>query len=197
MLRLPPEEVYAFWRNLENLPRFMQHLESVRMTDERRSTWRARAPAGTTVEWEAETVEDRPNELIAWRSLPGSSVPNSGQVRFVPAAGNRGTEVHVELQYDPPGGKLGAVVAKLFGREPGQQVASDLRRFKQVLETGEVVHSDASIHGRPHPAHPPAAPQAPRQDNEPSILGERSREAASGTSSNLDRDSTTARAEPR
>jgi uncharacterized membrane protein len=196
-VRQPPEEVYAFWRNFENLPRFMQHLEAVRMTGDRRSTWRARAPAGMTVEWEAETIEDRPEELIAWRSLPGSSVPNSGQVRFVRAPGGRGTEVHVEMRYDPPGGKLGVVVAKLFGREPAQQVAADLRRFKQVLETGEVVHSDASIHGRPHPAHPPSERQAPRRDNEPAILGERADDAAFTSSSNLDRDSTTARPERR
>jgi uncharacterized membrane protein len=133
----------------------MRHLESVRVTGEGRSHWVARAPAGTTVEWDAEVVEDRPNELIAWRSLPGSEVPNSGTVRFALAPGGRGTEVRVELQYDPPGGKLAAVVAKLFREEPSQQVQDDLRNFKQVLEIGEVTLSDASIHKGKHPAHPP------------------------------------------
>ena len=151
----PRTEVYGFWHNFENLPRFMAHLESVTVLGERQSRWKARAPAGMTVEWEAETVEDRPNELIAWRSLPNSTVPNSGVVRFRDAPGNRGTEVLVELRYQPPGGKLAALLAKLFGEEPEQQVKGDLRRFKQVMETGEIVHSDASIHRGPHPAQPP------------------------------------------
>jgi uncharacterized membrane protein len=151
----PLIEVYGFWHNFENLPRFMEHVESVQVLDERRSHWKAKAPAGASVEWDAETIEDRPNELIAWRSLPDSAVPNSGHVRFREAPGNRGTEVTVELQYQPPGGKLGALVAKLFGEEPNQQVKSDLRRLKQVMELGEVVHSDASIHTGAHPAHPP------------------------------------------
>lgn len=153
----PPEEVYDFWRNLENLPRFMAHLESVRELDERRSYWNVHAPFGTTVEWTAEIVEDRPNQLISWRSVEDSQVPNSGTVRFAPAPGGRGTEVQLEIRYDPPAGAVGATIAKLLGREPSQQVDGDLRRLKQVLETGEVVHSDASIHRRPHPARPPEA----------------------------------------
>jgi uncharacterized membrane protein len=151
----PREEVYALWHNFENFPRFMAHLESVQMLDERRSHWKATAPAGAAVEWDAETIEDRPNELIAWRSLSDSQVPNSGQVRFRDAPGNRGTEVIVELKYQPPGGKIGALVAKLFGEEPSQQIKGDLRRLKQVMEVGEIVHSDASIHKGPHPARPP------------------------------------------
>jgi uncharacterized membrane protein len=151
----PRQEVYAFWHNFENFPRFMAHLESVEMVDNRRSHWKAKAPAGTSVEWDAETTEDRPNELIAWQALSDSDVPNSGQVRFRDAPGNRGTEVIVELKYQPPGGKLGALIAKLFGEEPTQQVKGDLRRLKQVLELGEIVHSDASIHDGPHPAQPP------------------------------------------
>jgi uncharacterized membrane protein len=154
-VRQSPEEVYRFWRDFTNLPRFMSHLESVVITGDQRSRWRAKAPAGTTVEWDAEIVEDRPNELISWRSLPGSEVDNAGSVEFVRAPGDRGTEVRVEFRYDPPGGKLGALVAKLFGEAPEQQVAGDLRRLKQVLETGEVVHSDASIHRGLHPARPP------------------------------------------
>jgi uncharacterized membrane protein len=100
-------------------------------------------------------VEDRPNELIVWRSLPDAGVPNSGSVQFRDAPGNRGTEVLVELRYQPPGGKLSSLIAKLFGEEPEQQVKGDLRRFKQVMETGEIVHSDASIHHGLHPAVPP------------------------------------------
>jgi uncharacterized membrane protein len=149
----PPEEVYRFWRNFENFPRFMAHLKSVEVSGSH-SRWRASAPAGMSVEWKAEMVVDRPNEAIAWRSLPGSEVPNEGAVRFVAAPGGRGTEVHVELRYEPPAGRLGALLAKLFGEEPSQQVASDLRRFKQVLETGEVVHSDASVHRGMHAAQP-------------------------------------------
>ncbi|HYO94976.1 MAG TPA: SRPBCC family protein [Polyangiaceae bacterium] len=152
-INLPPHQVYAFWHDFQNLPRFMAHLESVEVLDGR-SRWRAKAPVGMTVEWEAEVVEDRPNEMIAWRSLPGTLVPNQGSVRFMPAPGGRGTEVFVELRYEPPGGAVGAAIAKLFGEEPSQQVAGDLRRLKQVLETGEVMHSDASVHRGAHPAQP-------------------------------------------
>jgi uncharacterized membrane protein len=152
----PQEEVYQFWRNFENLPRFMEHLESVRVLDDRRSHWKARAPAGTSVEWDAEIVEDRPYELIAWRALDNTDVPNAGSVQFVPAP-KGGTEVRVQLRYEAPGGRLAATIAKLFGEEPAIQVASDLRRFKQVMELGEVVYSDATlVEGRPHPARPPA-----------------------------------------
>ena len=190
------DEVYDFWRNFENLPRFMQHLESVQMTSDRRSHWKAKAPAGSTVEWDAELTEDRPNELIAWRSVEGADVPNAGVVRFVPAAGGRGTEIHVDLRYDPPAGKLGALFAKLFGEEPSQQVDGDLRRFKQVLEIGEVLYSDASIASGMRPAHPPEAPVPPRQDREAAILTERSADAVT-KSSNRDRASSTPPGETR
>jgi len=150
----PREDVYRFWRDLSNLPTFMAHLESVEVSNGR-STWRAKAPAGQTVSWQAEIIQDRPAECISWRSVEGSTiVPSRGVVRFIEAPGNRGTEVQVDLRYDPPGGALGAAFAKLFGEEPGQQIASDLRRLKQVLETGEVLHSDASIHDRLHAARP-------------------------------------------
>jgi uncharacterized membrane protein len=158
----PPDAVYHFWRDFRNLPQFMEHLEAVQVTDDRHSHWRARAPAGTTVEWDAEIVDDRPNELIAWRSVERADVPNRGTVRFRPAPGGRGTEIHVSLQHDPPGGKIGALVARLFGEEPSQQVRSDLRRLKQVLETGEVVHSDASVHRGLHPAQPSRTPGGER-----------------------------------
>jgi uncharacterized membrane protein len=149
-----PEEVYQFWRNFQNLPRFMNHLESVQITNEKQSHWTARGPAGTTVEWDAEIIEDIPNQLIAWRSTEGSDIENSGSVRFAPAPGGRGTRVTAEIQYAPPGGAIGVGIAKLFGEEPKQQMKDDLYLFKQVIETGEVVHSDASIHAGPHPAQP-------------------------------------------
>jgi len=157
----PPEEVYAFWRNLENRPRFMAHVRSVRVLDDRRSYWKVRTPLGTTVEWTAEIIEERPNELISWRSTEDAQVPNSGTVRFIRAPGGRGTELHLELKFDPPAGAVGVTIAKLMGQDPSRQVDGDLRRFKQIMETGEVVHSDASIHPTPHPARPPEV--APNQ----------------------------------
>jgi uncharacterized membrane protein len=156
----PVEEVYRYWRDFENLPRFMRHLESVQTTGDGRSRWRAKAPAGKTVEWDAEIVDDQPNRRIAWRSLEGAEVDNAGEVRFEPAPAGRGTEVYVALRYDPPAGPVGALVAKLFGEEPGQQVEGDLRRFKQVLETGSVTVSEATVHEKPHPARPPEGPVA-------------------------------------
>lgn len=131
----PREEVYHFWRQLENLPRFMDHLESVTVLDEDRSHWVAKAPAGTKVEWDASIQDEIENELIVWRSLPGSDIDNAGSVHFIPAA--EGTEVRVVLSYDPPAGKVGAAVAKLLGEEPEQQIEEDLRRFKQVVEAAE------------------------------------------------------------
>jgi len=159
-----PELVYQFWRKLENLPTFMAHLVSVQDEGDT-SLWCARGPAGTTVEWRAEITIDRPGETIAWRSLEGASVPNRGVVCFKTAPGGRGTELIVELKYEPPGGAIGGAIAKLFGEEPGQQIAGDLRRLKQVLETGSVVHSDASIHRGMHAARPPA------EDEKISVIG--------------------------
>lgn len=143
----PRQEVYAFWRDLQNLPRFMQHLESVTTGPGTRSHWVARGPAGTTVEWDADLVEERPNEMLAWRSTDEATVPNVGVVLFCDAPGDRGTELRVEVRYDPPGGAAGATIATLFGEEPGQQLRDDLRRVKQVLETGEVLLSDGSREG--------------------------------------------------
>jgi uncharacterized membrane protein len=132
----PAEELYRFWRNLENLPRFMDHLESVRVLDERRSHWVARGPVGSRVEWDAEVHNEIPGQLLAWRSLPGAEVNHAGSVHFEPDAGDF-TLVRVILRYDPPGGRLGAGVARLFGEDPDTQVADDLRRFKQVMEAGD------------------------------------------------------------
>lgn len=132
----PVSELYKYWRNFENLPRFMDHLESVAVSSEKNSHWVAKAPAGTTVEWDAEIINEKENELIAWRSLEGADVDNAGSVRFEEATGGRGTVVRVSIEYNPPGGIIGATIAKLFGEEPNQQVQEDLRRFKQVMETG-------------------------------------------------------------
>jgi uncharacterized membrane protein len=163
-IRRSPEEVYRFWRDFENLPRFMRHLESVRASGDRRSHWTAEGPGGKSVEWDAEIVEDRPNALIAWRSLPGADVTNSGQVRFRAAPGGHGTEVEVQLHYDPPAGKLGKTLAMLLGKEPGQEAEGDLRRLKQVLETGEAIVSDATVEGTSMPQRPAQPPEhAPRQ----------------------------------
>lgn len=133
-----PDECYRFWRDFENFPRFMQHLESVQRTTGNRSHWKATGPAGSSVEWDAEITADEPGALLAWRSLEGADVDNAGTVRFEPAAGGRGTIVRVTLQYNPPGGSAGALVASLFGENPAQQIDDDLRRFKQLIETGEI-----------------------------------------------------------
>jgi uncharacterized membrane protein len=143
----PPQEVYDFWRGLERLPTFMHHLESVEWVGEGRTRWSAAAPLAGKVSWEAELTEDRRGERLAWRSLPGSTVWNEGDVEFTPAPGGRGTEVRVHLAYAVPGGRAGRAFARLFGEEPHQQVEDDLRRCKQVMETGEVVRSSGSPEG--------------------------------------------------
>jgi uncharacterized membrane protein len=158
----PRTQAYEVWRDFAGLPRFMRHLDEVRVIDDTRSHWRAKAPGGTTVAWDAEITEDTPGEVIGWRSGAGSQVANAGRVRFRDAPGDRGTEVHVELAYEPPFGPLGATVAKLFGEEPAQQVADDLRRFKQIVETGRVTWSDATISDRrlrQRPAQPSSHPR--------------------------------------
>jgi uncharacterized membrane protein len=141
IINRPAEELYRFWRDFENLPRFMDHLESVRTIGDKRSHWVAKAPAGMTVEWDAEITVDRENEMIGWRSLEGADVDNAGYVRFEGAPGKSGTVVRVSLQYNPPAGKVGATVAKLLGEEPELQIGEDLHRFKQLMETGEVATS--------------------------------------------------------
>jgi uncharacterized membrane protein len=142
-INAPPDEVYTFWRQLDNLPRFMRHLESVEPLGGRISHWVACGPAGMRVAWDAEMIEDTP-QRISWRSLDRADVPNSGTVEFRPAPGDRGTELRVRLQYDPPGGKAGKWFAKLFGEEPGQQLYEDLRRVKSLIETGEVAQTPGS-----------------------------------------------------
>jgi uncharacterized membrane protein len=146
-VRRPREEVYGFWHDFQNLPRFMAHLDAVETRPDGHSHWRATGPAGMKVDWEAEVIEDRPNEVIAWRTLPGAQVVHSGVVSFATAPGDRGTEVHVDIEYAPPAGRAGSVIAKVFGEEPDVQVRDDLRRFKQVMETGELVRSEGTPEG--------------------------------------------------
>lgn len=147
VINRPAEELYNFWHDIQNLPRFMYHLQSVQTIDDRRSHWVTKGPGGKRVEWDAEITDDRPNELIAWRSLEGSDVYNAGSVRFEPRPGGRGTIVRVDMEYYPPGGPAGTAVAMLFNESPEQQIYDDLKRFKQIVETGEVLRSDGSPEG--------------------------------------------------
>jgi len=145
----PVDELYTFWRDLENLPTIMSHLETVKVLDERRSHWVARAPriAGGSVEWDAEIVEERPNERIEWRSLPESDVDNHGAVEFKRAPGDRGTIVRVTMEYAPPAGRMGSFFANLFGENPEGQIREDLRRFKRVMEIGESITTKGQSRG--------------------------------------------------
>ena len=144
----PIEELYAYWRDFANLPRIMDHLESVTVQDDGHSHWVAKAPLGQTVAWDAEIINEVPNEVIAWRSLPGADVDNAGAVTFKAAPVGRGTEVRVELSYAPPAGKVGAVIARLLGEEPRKQLDDDLRHFKQLMEAGERPTTEGQASGR-------------------------------------------------
>jgi uncharacterized membrane protein len=143
-LELPLAEVYRFWRRLEHLPRFTTHLERVTETSDGRSHWVAAGPAGLTVEWDAEIINEVENQVLGWRSLAGSNVVTAGSVNFDAVRGGRSTQVSVHLQYAPPAGTLGSAVASLFGREPSQTIREDLRHFKQLLEAGEMPRSTAT-----------------------------------------------------
>jgi uncharacterized membrane protein len=131
-------ELYAYWRDLRNLPHFMDNVERIDVLDDRRSHWVVKAPAGKTVEWDAVITEEDQDSFIAWASTEGADVPNSGRIDFRDAQGGRGTVVTATILYDPPAGVIGKVIAKLFQREPAIQARRDLRRFKQLMETGEV-----------------------------------------------------------
>jgi uncharacterized membrane protein len=143
-----PEECYHFWRNFENFPRFMRYLSSVRSTDDRRSHWVMQLPEGPRFEWDAEIDDDAPNERISWRSLPGSTVSHSGSVEFEPAPGGRGTIVRVQIDYGNLAHAMGAAAATLLGRDPEQIVRKEMRRFKQVIEVGEVITTEGQSAGR-------------------------------------------------
>jgi uncharacterized membrane protein len=149
------EEVYAFWRDFNNIPRFMRHIASVTEADGR-TTWQASASFGPSITWEAQIISDRPGEEILWRSTDQSLLANHGAVYFRNGPGGRGTEVHVHIGFEPPLGAVGEAVGKLLRALPREQLTADLRRLKQLLELGEIVQSDASIHRGPHPAQPSA-----------------------------------------
>lgn len=150
-----PAEVYRYWRNFENLPNFMKHLESVTRIDDKRSHWKAKAPLGMTVEWDAELTSDVENQRIGWASIEGSDIPNSGTVEFRPTV-DRGTEVIVTLMYEAPGGKIGEWAAWALGEEPTVQVAEDLRRFRSIMETGMIITTEGQSSGRAEGARPMA-----------------------------------------
>jgi uncharacterized membrane protein len=167
---LPREEVFRFWRDLSNVGEFMEHVESVRTVDDsNRTHWMAKGPGGKSVQWDAQIINEKPNELIAWRSLPGSEIPHAGSVRFKEASGGRGTEVHVEVLYSPPGGPAGAMFAKLFGEDPSAQIRSDLKRLKARLEAGVIPNTE----GQPVGATTPKA-DSPRH---PDLVAKASEES--------------------
>jgi len=159
----PAQEIYQFWRNIENLPRFMTNMETVVPLDERRFRLTVKTPLGTTAEWEGELIDERPNERIAWRARKGSHPESTGSVQFMRAPGDRGTQVTVHVRYVIPGGRIGTGVAKLLHQGPETELERDLRQLKQIMEVGEVVHSDASIHSGRHPARPPESFARPEE----------------------------------
>ncbi len=143
-----PEELYHFWHDFENLPRFMKHLKAVKVFDAKRSHWATTSPLGGSIEWDAEIVEEQQNEWIRWTSVEGADVANSGSVRFKPNSHNRGTVVKVITEYHPPAGAIGDAISKLFGEAPEQQLGDDLRRFKMIMETGEIATTEGQSKGR-------------------------------------------------
>jgi uncharacterized membrane protein len=162
-----PLEVYEFFRKLDHLPLFMDHLASVEALGPRRSRWTAKLPAGGTVSWEAEIIEDRPGSALSWRSIEDSPIQTRGRVTFTRAPGRNMTEVRVELQLGVLGSGPSTKLARLFAKS---QVKADLQRFKQVMETGEVLYSDASRHRRPHPAQPAQAALPGKRDLAPTAF---------------------------
>jgi uncharacterized membrane protein len=134
----PARQLYDFWRDFENLSRFMNNIESVRTLDQKRSHWVIKAPVGTSVEFDSRVVDDVPGRMISWESEPGASVPNRGRVEFIETSSGGGTNVRVTISYDPPAGAAGRLVAKLFQREPSVQAREDLQRFKLLMETGSL-----------------------------------------------------------
>ncbi len=144
----PASELFDFWRRFENLPRIMSHLKSVTQLPDGRSRWVADGPFGMEVSWEAEIYNEDPGRLIAWRSLPGSEVETAGSVHFEEQAHGRGTEVRVSLKYNPPGGQVGVKIAGLMGASAEQEIETDMRRFKQFMETGEIATTEGQPSGR-------------------------------------------------
>jgi uncharacterized membrane protein len=144
----PVEEVYAFWRDLGNLPRFMRHVHGVNVIDEKHSHWILCGPGDKVVEFDVEINSEEPNKRIGWRSITGSDVDTAGSVQFKPAPGGRGTETRLELQYLPKGGALGALLIRLMAGDPAKHIAEDLKRFKQVMETGEMATTEGQSTGK-------------------------------------------------
>jgi len=145
LINRTPAELYAFWRNFANLPRFMKNLDSVQVFDNERSHWTIKGLTGAKIEWDAEIYNEIPNQLISWRSTENADVVNAGTVRFIEAPSKRGTDVRITMNYNPPGGAIGSTVAELFGNKIESAIKDDLRRFKQLMEAGEV----ATIEGQP------------------------------------------------
>jgi len=143
-----PQDLYHYWRYFEHFPQFMEHIKEIQILDEKHSHWVVNAPARKQVEWDAEIIADQEGQLIAWRSLPGSSIAHTGSVHFQPAPGGRGTEVRVVLEYVPPAGLPGVLVAKIFGKEPEQQIREELRHFKEFMEAGEIAGTRGQPSGR-------------------------------------------------
>lgn len=154
----PPDELYAFWRDLENLPRFMKHVRAVQRHGEGRSHWVVSGPRGTVLKWDAQITVDRPNKMIAWQTVPGSSVDHRGYVKFVPAPGGRGTEVHVAMEYQPPGGEAGKLLGNLLGGVTEQEIQEQIRNFKSIMEAGEISTTKGQTSGR----HKESRPQRPQ-----------------------------------
>ena len=147
-IKRSPADLYAFWRDPANIPRVLEFVEAVAVNSDTRAHWRARGPAGTTLEWDAEIINDIPSQLIAWKSVGDAAVPNAGSLHFRPAPNGRGTELRIIFEYEPPAGHLGAFVAKLFKENPDAQARDALRRFKQLAETGDVVTTEGQTSGR-------------------------------------------------
>ena len=180
----PVDEVYRFFRNFKNLSRFMTHVNDVREIDDKHSHWFVKGPGGMELEWDAEIIEDQPNQLISWRSTGSPDVGSAGSVRFERTPGDRGTFVRVSLNYMPPAGALGAAIAKLFGEEPETQIKDDLRRLKQVLEAGEIATTEGQPTGARHSRRPERSrPEGVEEDAKASSpqAHEKTRAAISGT----------------
>lgn len=175
----PVAEVFSFFRNFENLPKFMHHLLEVKTTGKRTSHWVARAPLGLKLEWDAQITEEMENRFLTWESLPGTAIPNWGAVEFRPASEyHGGTEIVVAMQYAPPVGKAGVLFARVLGREPGMQIREDLRRLKQLLETGEIPTTEGQAHGQRtafarmmHAVREAPAPSRPQTEERPWAVG--------------------------
>jgi uncharacterized membrane protein len=147
-VKRPAADLYAFWRDPANLPRVFEFVERVEMLSDTTARWRVRGPAGLSIDWDAEIINEIPNELLAWKSVGDADIPNAGSLRFRPAPDDRGTEVRLVLEYEPPAGHLGAWVAKLVEANPEAQIRDAFRRFKQLAETGEVVATEGQSSAR-------------------------------------------------